>query len=919
MLLAAGVAAADPAQTPAPAPNRAGQPAAQPGGRRAAPPQPARGAANPAARRGAAPARGTATAPRRGAPAPGRSNAPALSGVVEPLDNPIVRIGGMDDPQQPAEGQTPAGGDQLPIADPGQPRVMIIVRQQTVEQIFETINQETGITVRAMEKAKGATVDLVARDWTVEQVLNELIKGKDWTWIQRENGSYELWDKESFVEKEMRKRVVRRSFRMRYVDAQDVLPALQGVTSEVGELAVNGRTNELIVTDLPDKIAMIESILAEIDVQLITRVFTIRYARYSDIEQHLAQIKSGPGTVRLDPPNRRFVVTDTFERIVEMEQLIDLLDVDQPMIAYSITNIGMQADEIQFLIDLITEEIVTEDSIVQYSESQGKLIVKDVAEVHDRIIQLLTYMDRPAKQVWLEGEILEVRQDFTFDLGAQFTYSEDLSDLVTAGVVPGGVTVGGGEDAPGEPLKFGQIDIGSGGLRVFNLTGEVRTQLTAMMRDDATRLLLEPRVMVRNGQPVSIDIIQQNPQSTTYSSLNNQGLSGGFLSSSIQFIPTGLQLSITPTISNRGLIEMEISFTNSSPLFVTLNEGTQNEVSAVGVNAQTILTYMIVPSGQTRVIGGLVQRQASESNAGIPYLSRIPFLGWLFGSKSNSDNKRKLLFYITPTIVQEDVVTELLPEPINPAAIKMLADAAAPRVAQPEAIDPLPDSLRGYVQRPDPRFEIERALRDETDPPIELTLPPFDPAFHPGALPGAPAAQTSPTLMTTPPPDVDARRPPPAEELPPPPQPEATPFAGEGFLRPADLLSGAPAQLELRSTPLDIRGPGADLMRSTNVGGPTGAMGMTERPILRGAPREPAAGVAATDPTDPAQPTADDRANVRIDPLTGQPVIGAPQPGAVEDPVATPVRPSPSPRTETNFVPLNTPQPIATPPPDLRR
>jgi hypothetical protein len=141
---------------------------------------------------------------------------------------------------------------------------------------------------------------------------------------------------------------------------------------------------------------------------------------------------------------------------------------------------------------------------------------------------------------------------------------------------------------------------------------------------------------------------------------------------------------------------MEIEFMNSSPIFVPKEEMGGN-VRGVGSTEQSASTYMIVPSGETRVIGGLISRDLSDSTDGVPYLSRLPILGFLFGQMSNKDTLTNLMFFITPTIIQESPLNDLVVEPVNEVA-KLGMEEAKKEEEAPENPNEIPTTLKPYLE-----------------------------------------------------------------------------------------------------------------------------------------------------------------------------------------------------------------------------
>ncbi len=119
--------------------------------------------------------------------------------------------------------------------------------------------------------------------------------------------------------------------------------------------------------------------------------------------------------------------------------------------------------------------------------------------------------------------------------------------------------------------------------------------------------------------------------------------------SNAQYVATGVTLTVTPRINPGGLVYMDITQDISRP-------GARDpDISTSGnppINNKTVTTQVAVQSGQTVFIGGLISEQVSTGRSGVPYLSRVPFIGALFGARSKANVRSETLVMITPTVVE---------------------------------------------------------------------------------------------------------------------------------------------------------------------------------------------------------------------------------------------------------------------------
>ena len=174
-------------------------------------------------------------------------------------------------------------------------------------------------------------------------------------------------------------------------------------------------------------------------------------------------------------------------------------------------------------------------------------------------------------------------------------------------------------------------------------------QATISALDEVTdvRSLAAPSLLVRNNATASITVGQQVPvQSSSISTGTNNVVS------SAQYVSTGVTLNVTPRINPGGLVYMDIQQEIS-------RAGARDpDISTSGnppINNQTVSSQVAVQSGQTVFLGGLISEQDSQGRSGVPFLSRIPWIGPLFGSRSKNSLRSETLVMITPTVIESAV------------------------------------------------------------------------------------------------------------------------------------------------------------------------------------------------------------------------------------------------------------------------
>lgn len=555
----------------------------------------------------------------------------------------------------------------------GNARVTVATNDGRVDSVLAVISTQIEGTVSPFGKVPGSRVTIIAEEQPVETVLNMLANPNGWVWWREDNGDYGIADREYYERNILPKRVIQKVFRPNNIKASELDRAIKGLlTPNVGSSVADDRTNKLIVNDLPQALERIERFIREIDVQLVVRVFYIRHADVEDIAKKIENYKSDPGTIEVDTKTHQIIVTDLLSNIKKMELLIDILDVGPEIVIYDVNNIGIEGTDLEDLQNII-ETIRTDDEtlLFEVNEKQGVFILEDVPEVHERVEQILAGFDQPVKQVLIQGEILSTKFERNFNFGlTQFASADQLLSASNQGALGSGAfgrnlegnNNSGSGDGDVTGLDFANIydifpNIAMTGSTVTGnyLNNDVLVQYEATFQDTSTRVLLQPRVLVKNQQTSRIFVGAEEPYLTTYYDDNVSGNSRRTTSQST--VTSGLTFEVTPSISNSYLIELELQIDNDEAQPVDVPDG-QNTVRLIRRDRQQVETTLQIPSGETRVIGGLIRNTDSDGSSGLPFLSSLPWIGALFGTKTSSKSATNLMIFITPSIVED-----VLPRP----------------------------------------------------------------------------------------------------------------------------------------------------------------------------------------------------------------------------------------------------------------
>jgi len=278
----------------------------------------------------------------------------------------------------------------------------------------------------------------------------------------------------------------------------------------------------------------------------------------------------------------------------------------------------------------------------------NQLLVRARPAQWQEILGVIKQLDVPPLQVQIETRVFEVALTGEFQFGVQW-YLQGLAggQETSNGYTPGypgahrwiglGGGIGNGSTATntysGQPFYYSFLSPG----------GKFQVALNALETSGNTKTLSAPSLVVLNNQVAHIQVGDQVPVNQTY--YTGLGTGTGTTVGQVEYIPTGVILDVQPRVNPGGLVYLNIDQQVSS-----LN-GNPNSQGNYTISQRQIATQLGVQNGQTVLLGGLIQQTDSDTNVGVPGLSRIPILGKLFGSTSKNKDRSELIILITPRVI----------------------------------------------------------------------------------------------------------------------------------------------------------------------------------------------------------------------------------------------------------------------------
>lgn len=306
----------------------------------------------------------------------------------------------------------------------------------------------------------------------------------------------------------------------------------------------------------------------------------------------------------------------------------------------------------------------TERGSVSVNPSTNTLIMTDVASVVDNVARLVTQLDTRTQQVAIQAKIVFINRTDVEELGVTY----DLKD--SQGNALGQLGTNPDPANPGQLTSQDRILLGGNSIAALgNANSRVSgpslqtlislvlgrytllTFLDALQTAELSDVQAEPLITTLSNQEAEILVGERTPIRVV--DLGTAGAGGAAAAggtniprATAQLVETGIRLRVTPYITGDRRILLQLRAERSSA---------QLAATEIGVVFQTQEgnTRLLVNDGETAVIGGLTVTEVTKTRAGIPVLMDIPFIGSLFRTTRNREQKRDLLIMVTPHIVEE--------------------------------------------------------------------------------------------------------------------------------------------------------------------------------------------------------------------------------------------------------------------------
>lgn len=405
-------------------------------------------------------------------------------------------------------------------------------------------------------------------------------------------------------------------FRIKYAIPEQTFAMMDALKSEIGRVLVEQDSGTALVMDTPDRIDMIQDAIGKLEQKNLVKVFTLKYAKAKEVEDQLKPQLDAKrvGSIKSDERSNQLIVQSLPERMPDIERLIAALDVKTK----------------EVLIDALIVKVKLSDELSEGVEWEG--IAQGTAQFGS-----MTYAG---------SYPFSVLQGSTSTWMSREAFRSSIANSTGIGAIPfSGNTAAVDASAPVKPGE--KMHIG-----IVNKKRDIDLILKYMQSLGKTQILSNPKIAVINNQEARIHVGEKQAYVTT---TTTTGQTTSTVSEQVTFVDVGIQLSVTPTINDEGYVTMKIKPEVSS-VVSTLVTPSGNKIPII--DSSMAETTVMVKDDSTIVIGGLRKDEKTSAYDQIPFLGKIPVIGYLFKTGSKKTERTELLVMLTPHIVEGDKLME---------------------------------------------------------------------------------------------------------------------------------------------------------------------------------------------------------------------------------------------------------------------
>jgi general secretion pathway protein D len=282
-----------------------------------------------------------------------------------------------------------------------------------------------------------------------------------------------------------------------------------------------------------------------------------------------------------------------------------------------------------------SDSLLAEGTKIFPDEVANTIIVLATPEDYAIVKDTIQKIDMIPRQVVIEAVIAQVSLTDNLSLGIAWSLRANVFNLDTKiRLNPSSLNAD-----PSIPTGSGLTILG------VDSSGSVRALITALATESKAKLLATPHILVSDNREARIQVGQQVPLMTA----ETYATPGVAPQRIIQYRDIGIILRVKPRVNAGGLVNLEMNQEVSTFSTIVLFD---NERQII-LNKTEATTNFVVQDGHTIIIGGLIREDNSNSHSGIPFLSKIPIIGWLFGDTNRDKTRTEIIILLTPKVIRD--------------------------------------------------------------------------------------------------------------------------------------------------------------------------------------------------------------------------------------------------------------------------
>jgi general secretion pathway protein D len=279
---------------------------------------------------------------------------------------------------------------------------------------------------------------------------------------------------------------------------------------------------------------------------------------------------------------------------------------------------------------------------VTSDDANNAILIHGTPKEFAIIEEALRKLDILPYQVMIEAAITEVTLNENLRYGLQWSFKEGETSTTLSDTLP---------ISASQALTF-----------AYSNNSSIKATLTALESLTNINVVSAPKLLVLNNQTASLQVGNQVPVATG-SSVSTQTPDAPIVNS-IEYRDTGVILKITPRVNSSGLVLLDVAQEVSN-----VDTDVASPLNSPTISTRRIASSIAIQDGQVIALGGLIEDRKNRGKGGIPYLSRIPVFGALFGTQINSGRRTELLILLRPRVIRTvddgDALTKELREKLR--------------------------------------------------------------------------------------------------------------------------------------------------------------------------------------------------------------------------------------------------------------